>query len=525
MDPASRILGDAHGTQAFTTEEMATLMALFATLVGSVALTAILIGAKTIVQSSIQKGKVSHEVVASRQFVLSNAITPLPAWMVPVGYDTSMEEALEKAVNSTRISNASRRLRKSDSCATVNFSPNSAGDSYIPNSTIVEISPGRGKVVYTTRYPDIMRKLTVLDISVYTHVVYRDSLCGTFNANFNLIDTTKAGLTSSPKTVSTKCLLASGEVVSLSTTVIRFTVPSREMSSSVATSIFGDQNELVSGLQDSVNNNTLTDLPADDVQVQRTVMEVKISGNEITTLICVRSRHDVTEVPHIICGYTITSSLILKAQPMDPDISGLLTNKGLNPAITNTTIIMALHHLPSISPGKPPVFSIPKVLNASWAASDYLASLGQSFVVDWDESMLYIAFDSIDILKGYELPGWLFYAMIGVMVLCLFFWAATKFWVDDLYQQSLYFAVSKELIDGEADAPRLHRFSPAELEFEDRPPVLCEGEAQASSRELPVIKAIKALREAPLICTKPRYFVRAEPELTPWGPGAACGNR
>ncbi|KAG0375890.1 hypothetical protein BGX24_008551 [Mortierella sp. AD032] len=473
-------------------------MALFATLVGSVALTAILIGAKTFVQSSIQEGKVSHEVVASRQFVLSNAITSLPAWTVPVGYDTSIEEALEKAVNSTRsigtrrgtpkryrpqrseyelacdrfnfmaVSNASRRLRKSDSCATVNFSPNSAGDSYIPNSTIVEISPGRGKVVYTTRYPDIMRKLTVLDISVYTHVVYRDSLCGTFNANFNLIDATKAGLTSSPKTVSTKCLLASGEVVSLSTTVIRFTVPSREMFSSVATSIFGDQNELVSGLQDSVNNNTLTDLPADDVQVQRTVMEVKISGNEITTLICVGSRHNVTEVPHITCGYTITSSLILKAQPMDPDISRLLTNKGLNPAITNTTIIMALHHLPSISPGKPPVFPISKVLNASWAASDYLASLGQSFVVDWDESMLFIAFDSIDILKGYELPGWLFYAMIGVMVLCLFFWAATKFWVDDLYQQSLYFAVSKELIDCEADAPQLHRFSPAKLEFENR---------------------------------------------------------
>ncbi|KAG0280094.1 hypothetical protein BGZ95_011318 [Linnemannia exigua] len=459
MDPASRILEMLIALKLSLRQAWRPLMALFATLSDNTALTAILIGAKTFVQSNIQEGNVSHDVVASRKFVSFNAITSLPAWAVPVSYDTGMEEALDKAYESAcdrfdfmAVSNGSRRLRKSDSCATVNFSPTSAGYSLIPNSTIVKMSPGRGKVIYTTRSNDVMRKLTGLDISVFTQVVYRDSLCGTFNANFQLIDATKAGLTSSPKTVSTKCLLASGEMVSLSTTIIRFTVPNREMFSSVATSIFGNQNELVPGLQESVDNNTLMDLPVDEVQMQRTVMEVKISGTEITALICAGSRQDITE-----------------ARAMDPDISRLLTNKGLNPAVTNTTMIKALHHLPSIPPGKSPVFSIPKVLNASWMVSDYFASLSQSFVVDWDESVLFVAFDTVEILKEYQLLRWLFYAVIGVMVSCIFFWAGTKFWVEDPYKQLLYFAVSNALVAAEADvSPRLHRFNPMEFEFEDR---------------------------------------------------------
>ncbi|KAK3807191.1 MAG: hypothetical protein J3R72DRAFT_499487 [Linnemannia gamsii] len=85
----------------------------------------------------------------------------------------------------------------------------------------------------------------------------------------------------------------------------------------------------------------------------------------------------------------------------------------------------------------------------------------------------------------------------------------------------------------EGQRPDLHAPAcpQAERHYQARGPMLvlceadCEGEAQASSRELRVIKAIKALREAPLIRTKLHYFVRAKPELAPWGPGAACGNR
>ncbi|KAF9201790.1 hypothetical protein BGZ59_002520, partial [Podila verticillata] len=89
---------------------------------------------------------------------------------------------------------------------------------------------------------------------------------------------------------------------------------------SVATSIFGTQNELVLSMQDSINNSTLTTLPANELETL-TIMEVKVAGTEILALMCVWARQSIAEVPHIACVYTITSALITKPQSMDPDIS------------------------------------------------------------------------------------------------------------------------------------------------------------------------------------------------------------
>ncbi|KAF9306134.1 hypothetical protein BGZ74_007481 [Mortierella antarctica] len=223
-----------------------------------------------------------------------------------------------------------------------------------------------------------------------------------------IFDANHAGMTSSPKTALTKCLLTSGESVILSTSAIRFIVPSREMFRSVATSIFGMQDELVLGMEDSVNNSTLTTLPA-NVLEELTVMEVKVIGTEVAAL----------------------------SQPMNPDVARRLVNKGLNPSWTNVTITMVLSYLPRVS-NDDLSFAIPKILNASAEAVDYFASLGNNFVLDWEGSMLYVAFDTIEILKGYEIPRWLFFSMIGVMVL-----TAGK--------------------DGAK--PRLHSFDPKTLKF------------------------------------------------------------
>lgn len=62
------------------------------------------------------------------------------------------------------------------------------------------------------------------------------------------------------------------------------------------------------------------------------------------------------------------------------------------------------------------------------------------------------------------------------MVACMVFWGFTKFWIEDQYKDSLYFAVSKELTASQADiAPRLHRFNPDTFEFEGRRIVSTKG--------------------------------------------------
>jgi len=197
-------------------------------------------------------------------------------------------------------------------------------------------------------------------------------------------------------------------------------------------------------------------------------MEVKMIGTEVAALVCIWARQTLAEVPHITCAYTITNALITKSQPMNPDVARRLVNKGLNPTWTNVTITKVFSHLPLIS-NNSLSFDIPKILNASAVATDYFASLGNNFVLDWEGSMLYIVFDTVEILKGYEIPRWLFFSIIGVMVVCLFFWVATEFLVDARHRHSLYMMVSSELIAGKGDGkPRLHRFHPKSLKFEGR---------------------------------------------------------
>ncbi|KAF9150181.1 hypothetical protein BG015_008018 [Linnemannia schmuckeri] len=472
------------------------LLALMSTFAGSIALTAIIVGAKTFARSSIQEGNLSHEMVSSRQFVAFNTYHSLSAWVIPIDHHTSIEEALTKAINGTRVIPQANRpskwyqpqrstyevvcdrfdfmtatkqhhgLLNENSCATVSIHAFSSGTENMTGSYIFPRSQYRGKVYYfSTNVPLVAS--AVLDPSIFLRLFYKGQRCGTFNNNMQWINATKVGLTSTPKTVLTKCLLDSGEMVSMSSTVIRFSVPNQEMFQSTATSIFGDQDELVLAMQESVNNGTLTNLP--DTLIQHTVMEIKISGTKITALICVGSRVSTEESPHITCGYTNTNTLIINPRPMDPTIARLLPTTGFNPNITVFTNMMTLHHLPSVSRYKEPSFNFTRILNASSEAADYIASLGHSFAVDWDASMLYIVFNTVEILKGYEIPGWLFFLMVGVMVVCLIFWGTTEYWVADRYRQSLYFAVSKELTIGQDDvSPQLHRFDPTTLEFEGR---------------------------------------------------------
>ncbi|KAG0294187.1 hypothetical protein BGZ96_001628 [Linnemannia gamsii] len=484
------------------------LLGLLATFTCSVAATAILIGAKTFATSSIQDGNASREVVSSNQFVHFNLVNTLPAWIIPVESDTSIEEALTGAVNSTRSIpqanrsskwyrpqlspyetacdrfnfmaryNMSLSILNESSCAVVNILSAVPEEENPIESYIVPRSYDRAKVFYSTRLKEKLAESLVFDLSILSQLGYKGQICGTANFNTQLINATKVGLTSTPKTVVTKCLLTADELVSMASTTVRFLAPSQGMFQSAAAAIFEDQNELVSAMQESVNDGTLTNLPG-DLLVIHTVMEVRISGTEVSVLLCVGSRQSAEESPHLACGYTITNTLIAKARPMNLDIARHLSNKGHSPKGIGYTNMMTLHHLPKVWPDKKPSFELPKILNASLEASDYVARLGQSFVVDWDASMLYIAFDTFVILKGYEIPSWLFFLMVGVMVLCFVFWGATMFWVENRHRESFYFAVSKELTAGQSDvSPQLHHFECEKLEFEGRRRIVSKGSAQ-----------------------------------------------
>ncbi|KAF9201733.1 hypothetical protein BGZ59_002533, partial [Podila verticillata] len=471
---------------------------LFATLFGSIVLTGIIIGGgRFYFTPSTGERSPSREVAMSTQFLALNALTSLAAWSFPVPYDTSIEDTLARALNSTkanprasptkryqprvsdyevacdrlnvRVFNGSLFL-PNDGCATFDIYPPISFDVNTTTSYILQTSKGRAKAVLPSR-TEFNATITgmVSEIALFTRVKYEDQYyCSTIDMISKFFNVTRDAFTVSPSTVLTKCQLLSGQMVSLSTTAIRFAVPNRQMFHSIATSIFGDQGELVSAMHESVNNGTLTDFLVDELE-RMVVMEVKIVGTQATALICVGSKQPGSVVPQINCAYTIANTLITKPRPLNPDIAQIVSNKNLSTDFPKASTMMTLTHLPLVSESTSS-YALSKIFNASAVAVTYLANLGQNVIMDWDGSTMYIAYDTVDIVEGYDVPGCVFFLLCAAMIVCFLFWAVTECWVEDRYKRSLYWLISKSLAptEGNGHPPLLYPFDPETLEFDGR---------------------------------------------------------
>ncbi|KAF9324406.1 hypothetical protein BGZ91_002967 [Linnemannia elongata] len=469
-------------------------LALFATFIGGYALTGIVVGAKS--AANFATANPAVEVMVSKHFIEVSDITTVPSWSTPVDYATSMEVALTEALTSTKVNpdaNPTKRYRPrlsdyelacdrldarvyddgafnlpNDGCATLMLNPTASGDPINGTGYIIQKSKGRAKVVVQTQAEDGQAEdKHIFGVTIRSQVTYLGQDCITSDTNLNFIDTKRIGIVSSPTTVLTKCLLSSGEMVSLSLTSISFSVPTQKEFHTIASSIFKDQDELVSGMQESVNNGTLTNLPADPHQ-EMVVIEMRVVETEVRALVCSGSRLRTIDPVHISCAYTTANVLITKPRPVNPDILHRQPGNMTSPTVSKPQFMFSFYHLLLVSTDEPS-FAIPKIIGASKVAAAYFANVGPNFILDWERSTLYVAYNRVDIIRGYDVPGWLFWTMVAVMVGSLAFWGATEYWVEAKYKRSLYFAVSMKLTDGETNTePRLHQFDAKTQEFEGR---------------------------------------------------------
>ncbi|KAG0310991.1 hypothetical protein BGZ97_012169 [Linnemannia gamsii] len=351
-------------------------------------------------------------------------------------------------------------------CANFAILPSFTMNTTLAGSYIVQESKSRSKIVMTGKSFIEMPTGTVGEaaFNIRLRIADRD-FCILQDKIPQIIFATRIGISSPPLTVMTRCQQPSGEMVNIAASTVRFSVPDSKMFHSITTSIFEAQDELLSSMEASVNNGTLINQSTDPL-AQVTVMEVKIIGTEVSVLMCIGSKQG--SVPRLVCVYAIVNVLITKPRPENPDITQKMPEKRILSATPLSTVIMALHHLPAILQNKPS-FAIPKILNSSSIAAAYMASLGQNFIMDWEASTLYVAYETAEIIKGYEIPAGLFYSMIGVMVVCVFFWAATEHFVESRYKRSLFWQVSQALASPVCkDSPQLHWFDAAKLAFEGR---------------------------------------------------------
>lgn len=262
-------------------------------------------------------------------------------------------------------------------------------------------------------------------------------------------------LTSYPKTTVTKCVLPSGEVRVTSLSTIKFIaygnytngtdadIASMKKGFQLATRATVNQNQLLQGMYSSINSTNLQRYPM-------LMIEAMVYNSSAEMLFCNTARWDSNKLPAysqylaLMCTYATVNIIILEEQQLNPDIAEMRKNQSYpNPPLVSQAMTIVHTLSPSQDTGVATYTAY--VMNMTIQASEYLASLGQNFYADYDNSQMYIVYDSEEIVRGFEAPLWLVCFVFVVIVVGLLVWFLTQRSIEGVYGDSLYRIVAREV--------------------------------------------------------------------------------
>ncbi|KAF9950657.1 hypothetical protein BGZ72_007735 [Mortierella alpina] len=459
-------------------------------------------GAKVFVKQAIRDTNAAQHIIQTTPFIRTDLFADIEGWTTTTPSGRGIVDALTMTINNTRnIPDAQpgrqyipQQYPYESGCDRLNvfavhpnhthlqISNNGCANLSIFNDNLLELntsrsyvarrSEDRGTIVTPGRYdPDINDTFETgamsVEIGSYVRLALNeDRKCLTALAHRNIVVPAQSGITSSPKTVVTKCLYPTGEIVSLSTTSLRFSVPNLQSFRQVTSKIFEEQDDLLIGMEQSIGEGLFSNLAA-DVMDGIHVMEAKTVGTEVRSVTCAARRASQNGTTYLMCSYATVAVVVTKPQAMLRDVSALRAGKPYTPYALYTVAISA-KHLPysSNSSLADPQYAATTILNASQDAARYFASLGQNFYIDWTGHKILLIFATTDRQKGYEIPLRLFSAVIGLMAGSVVLVLVVEFSVEDKFKRSLHWMVSKEL------EPRLGRRAPTLMQFGPEPPTL-----------------------------------------------------
>ncbi|KAF9278409.1 hypothetical protein BGZ68_008597 [Mortierella alpina] len=459
-------------------------------------------GAKVFVKQATQQTNAAQEIIQTTPFIRTTLFADIEGWTTTVRPNSSIVDALMMAINNPRnildarpgrqyipqqypYESGCNRLNIFDvhpnhthlqipnnGCANLTIISDNALKANVSRSYVTRRSEGRGTIVVAGQYDtDIAPSFTAgavsAEIATYIRIsISEDRKCYTTIGHRNAIVPAQSGLTSSPKTVVTKCLYPTGEIIALSLTSIRFSVPDLQSFHNVTSRIFDQKDDLLTGMEQSISEGLFSHLAADVLDGIH-VMEVKTIGTEVRSLTCAARRASQNGTTYLMCSHATTASVITKPQAMLPEVSARRAGKPFAP-VPLFTIAITAKHFPSFSNTSlsEPQYATTSILNASKEAAAYFASLGQNFYIDWMAGQILLIFSTTDTQKGYEIPLRLYAAVIGLMAGSLALVLVVEFSLEDKFKRSLHWMVSKEL------EPRLGRRAPTLMRFTAEPPAL-----------------------------------------------------
>ncbi|KAF9964829.1 hypothetical protein BGZ70_005862 [Mortierella alpina] len=467
-------------------------MVVFVSIVISIADT----GAKVFVKQAIRQTNVAQQIIQSTPFIKADTVAKMEGWTTTVRPRGSIADALAATVNSSRNipdaqpgreyipqqypyepacdrltlipmdRNHSHLQVSNNGCADLTIYNDNFFKGNISRSYVTRRSEGRGTIVLLGHYqkrgsPKFDSGASSVEMAAYVQISTPDGRdCYTADMHHNVLVPTQSGLTYSPTTLVTKCLYATGDIITLSSTSIRFSVPKLQSFHKVVSSIFEQQDDLLVGMEQSISNGLFSRLAAANVSDGMHVIEVQTTGTEVRALTCAARRAGQNGTVYLMCSYTTAAATLTKPQPMLPEIAARRAGQAYVPYNFYSVDIM-VEHLPftSNSGSGQLRYATTSILNASKEAAMYFASLGQNLNVDWKGRKVLLIFETVDKQKGYEIPLWLFAVVIGLMTGSLLLVGSVEASIETKFKRSLHWMVSKEL------EPTLGRKAPTLMRF------------------------------------------------------------
>ncbi|KAF8963045.1 hypothetical protein BGZ46_001064 [Entomortierella lignicola] len=450
------------------------------TILSSIAASIVDVGAVYFIRPSVKWTNPSSQLIATTQFTPYDLQKSFGGWNAFVRNGANITDAITSMINATnRIPNAvegrvyTPQISKyqvgcdklnfyamnftptennffydQGGCATVNYGINNAFTETPNKTTIVDRPNGQRSIKMPGSYglPYLAESLTTVDLT------YGDTTCSLVQLEVGgNIPTGTDGLTSPPKTFTTRCVLPTGEIVALSQTAIKFSIFKAQNFHRVTSKMFKVDVELISAMEASVkaaSNKTYL------------LAELRFGDTSLETLVCITTNLG-NPSSSVVCLYASINTFITTQQDFNPRIAAALgttspggsSNLLGSPLGNDLSIVMLIYHIPTLTNNSIQQLSIPEAKNASYMSALYLTSLGHNLYMDWNTSMLYVIYNTVGTQAGLEIPLWLSIIVLITMLLCAVFCWSTQFFLDPMYTGSLYKVMSIQM------APKSNSFA------------------------------------------------------------------
>ncbi|KAF9274469.1 hypothetical protein BGZ74_004340 [Mortierella antarctica] len=304
----------------------------------------------------------------------------------------------------------------------------------LANATNQRISDGLYKVVAPGTFADS----TIMDVTPAVFFFDSDSrnCYSPPDVRSFYTDTPRSGMTFSPSTMIFRCRYPTGEMQVAVSTTFTFSVRHVEDFANVTSAIFDDTTDLpLLDIMDTLTRNgTFASLTNNATMVILT----DTSSAMVHYLSCVSRWVTKGSDLSLLCQYIVVDAFSTTAHPGDPAIAAIVSNKTARLFNNDMSKVVMRHFASSSTSTGMTVYSVSSILNATSAATRYLASLGPNLVMDVENQKLTILYDTVEIRSVTEIPTVLFWVMVAVMAVCVLLMAYSMIKIDTIHSGTLY---------------------------------------------------------------------------------------